>query len=201
MRYKAILILIAILLTAGCIGGDEASTTTPAPTTTAPPTTTQSPTTTSPPTTTQAPTTTAAPDSPIAWQTYDEALNAAQENDTYVYVYLWRDRCPYCDLMQSDTFMDEGVTSYLEQRFEPISVDIWSSAPISENNPEITGTYLANEYQVPGAPSSAFLTPEGTLIGVAPGYKPPAEFKMLLEYVATDAYKEMTFEEYVNSQQ
>jgi thioredoxin-related protein len=103
--------------------------------------------------------------------------------------------------MQSDTFMDEGVTSYLEEHFEPISVDIWSSEPISENDPGITGTYIASEYQVPGAPSSAFLTPDGTLIGVAPGYKPPAEFKMLLEYVATDAYKEMTFEQYVNSQQ
>lgn len=205
MRYKALLTLIVIVLLAGCVGGDDASTTTPSPTTTAAPTT-QSPTTTSPPTT-QAPTTTAAPVSPIEWQSYDDALRAAQENDTYVYIYLWRRNCPYCDLMESDTFMDEEVTTYLGEHFESVSVNIWSSDPISEENPEITGRYIESKYRVPGAPSSVFLSPDGSLIkvvpgyDVVPGYKPPYEFRLMLEYVSTGSYMEMTFEQYVNSQQ
>ncbi len=186
--------LLAGLLLSGCIsGGSEEPSPTAAPTTTIAPTTL-------PPTT--APTVTVTPPiiyGNVTWQYYDDAVAQSVDENKHVYVYMWRQSCPYCDMMKDRTFKDPDVVAYLEENFAVVAVNVWSNDPISSKNPGLSGAYLGSAFEIPGAPSSGFIDPDGILIGPIPGYKDSEEFLLILEYVATDSYKSMTYQQFIDS--
>jgi len=201
-RALILLMLLILLLLSGCIneGGNVS---------TAPPTTTAAPTTTSPPTTTAAPTTTQPPPVEIKepvqignveWMYYDDAVAALREDGKHILLYFWRDECPYCTEMDEITFSDGAVVDYIAENFHPVEVDIWSSEQMSEMNPNIDGQYLGNLYKLYGAaPACGFINPEERIVLPMMGRMYPDQFLIFLEFISSELYKEMTYNEYLES--
>ncbi|MHC1605031.1 MAG: thioredoxin family protein [Candidatus Methanofastidiosia archaeon] len=191
-KVSFLFIILIAMLFAGCISNSNNETTSPStntPTTDAP---------TNPPT--DAPMTTPPKEhGDITWITYDKAVEEAKISGKHMLLYFWRPNCTFCDKMEKTTFVDPEVVSYMEENFLPVGINIWSSSPISQQDPSISGKNLETRFKVIGAPSYGFVDSEGNILGTVPGYKEPEDFKLLLEFVSTKAYLEMTYQEFLDS--
>jgi len=104
----------------------------------------------------------------VRWLGYEDALARAAAEDKLVYIYFYSKSCPYCEMMEENTFPNASVSEVLNTRFIPVRVDV-------ERRPD-----LASAYWVPGTPFHVFLCPNGSLLGVAAGYRNPDGFLRLL---------------------
>lgn len=105
---------------------------------------------------------------PVHWLSYESALARAAVEDKPVYIYFYSRSCIYCAMMEEGTFQNASVSEVLGTRFLPVRVDV-------EQRPD-----LASTYWVPGTPFHVFLCPNGSLLGVASGYRDPDSFVKLL---------------------
>ncbi len=105
---------------------------------------------------------------PVRWLSYEDALAKAAAEGKVVYIYFYSRSCPYCALMEEETFPNASVSELLNTRFAPARVDV-------EQRPD-----LASSYWVIGTPFHVFLCPNGSLLGYASGYRDPSAFVKLL---------------------
>jgi len=105
---------------------------------------------------------------PVRWLGYEDALARAAVEGKPVYIYFYSKSCPYCEMMEKNTFPNASVNEMLNTRFIPVRVDV-------ERRPG-----LASTYWIPGTPFHVFLCPNGSLLGVASGYRNPDSFLKLL---------------------
>ncbi len=113
----------------------------------------------------------------IQWVAYDDAVDAARQQDKKVYLYFHADRCSYCQVMDSKTLASEQVIARLNDDFIPVRIKM-------EDQPKV-----AEQFNVRGVPSSWFLEKSGQRIGSKPGYLPPDQFLELLDFVTDEKYK------------
>jgi len=197
-----ILVIVTIGMLSGCVsdGGEEQVST-------APPTTTAAPTTAAP--TTATPTTTSPPPvdvkEPVSlglveWQYYDYAVSALRTDGKHILLYFWRDQCPWCVAMDDNTFSDPEVLAYMEENFHPVEVDIWSNDSMSAVDPSVTGMSLGNLFKLGGvSPAYGFINDEENILLPMPGYMDAEKFLLFLEYISSNSYKDMKFQEYLDS--
>ena len=121
----------------------------------------------------------------IKWVNYNEGLETAKNQKKKVFLTFYAEWCKYCKVMESNTFTDKSVISYLNEHYVAIRV----------NSDKDTNT--ASKYQVRGIPVSWFISENGENIGSQPGYIPPEKMVPLLKYISTDSYKTMQFSEFV----
>ncbi len=81
--------------------------------------------------------------------------------------------------------MDKKVQAYLDDNFVSISVDTDQNQALSQT------------WQVTGLPTMWFLTPEGERISSLPGYVDGSQFLKVLEYIRTQSYLTMNFQDFV----
>jgi len=201
----AIMMILLLIPLTGCINEGGNVSTAP-PTTTAAPTT-AAPTTTSAPTTTAAPTTAPpveikepVPHGNVEWMYYDDAVAALREDGNHILLFFWREQCPWCEAMGENTFTDDAVISYIQAHFHPVEVDIWSSETMSEFNQSIDGQFLGNLYKLYGAaPAVGFISPDEKVVLPMLGYQDAEDFLIFLEFVEGEHYKNMTYNDYLES--
>lgn len=120
----------------------------------------------------------------VKWESYEKALGAARESGRFVVVDFYTSWCRDCKKMDKDTFSDPEVVRILAEGFTAAKVD-------GEARPE-----LASGYGVVAYPTVWLLAPDGSRIHQKIGYMQAEEFKALLEYATSGAYKECPFGEF-----
>ncbi|MBF0100644.1 MAG: thioredoxin family protein [Desulfobacterales bacterium] len=123
----------------------------------------------------------------IQWKTYDEGLAQGKKEKKKIFLYFYASWCGYCRKMDNESFKQENIISYLNKHFIPIRIN-------TDNDTKIPAVY-----GVRGLPANWFLTEEGEKIGQQPGYIPAATLRPFLEYIDTDKYKQMSFQEFMKS--
>jgi hypothetical protein len=123
----------------------------------------------------------------VTWRAFAEGKEQAEDSGKKLMVYFRTEWCGYCDRMEQSTFDDEAVIRLLEKQFVPVKVDAEAQRK------------LAAAFQVRSYPTSWFLTPEGEKILFLPGYAPAEPFLQVLRFIHTDAYREMSFEDYLKA--
>ena len=83
---------------------------------------------------------------------------------------------------------DRSIRINAESRKEQLSYGGKTYTPVT----------LTRHFGIRGFPSLAYLTSEGDLITVVPGFVPPETFLPMLKYIQRECYKQqMTFEEFM----
>ena len=123
----------------------------------------------------------------IEWTTYDEARRAGDQSRKF-FVYFYSDQCGYCKLMDEKTFRDASVVAYINDNYLPVRI----------NTGRETG--LASRFGIQGVPDLRFLTPKGEGIARWPGFIESSRLLTLLQYINTDSYKKMNFNDFVKEQ-
>ena len=123
----------------------------------------------------------------INWYSYDKGIAAGKAEDKKIFLHFFADWCAYCKIMKNKTFKDASVVSYLNKNFISIKVN-------SDQERE-----LAQKYRVRGLPTNWFLKETDEKIASRPGYIPPSEMILYLEFIQTDSYQSMTLKNFIKN--
>jgi uncharacterized protein YyaL (SSP411 family) len=128
---------------------------------------------------------------PVDWYPWgEEAFEAARERDVPVFLSIGYAACHWCHVMERESFEDERLAGYLNDRFVSIKVD-------REERPDVDATYMDAALAMTGSggwPLSVFVTPDGEPFYVGT-YFPPVprgglpSFHDVLEAIA-DAWND-----------
>ena len=130
----------------------------------------------------------AAPDGEgIVWHDYGEGLALARETGKSVFIHFTADWCKWCQKMKKETYTDPAVVAYVRDHFVAVMVDTQRERGI------------AAEYYVRGLPTIWFLTGAGERIASQPGYIESDMFLNILRFIATDSYKTMGFDTFLEA--
>lgn len=121
----------------------------------------------------------------VEWLNYEKGLEAAKAEGRFVVLDFYTTWCRDCKKLDALTFSDPEVVRMLCERFTTIKVD-------GEQRPELTSMYGVFAY-----PTVWILAPDGTKLHQKIGFMSAEEFKAVLEYAASGAYKESGFNEFV----
>ncbi len=113
----------------------------------------------------------------VFWMDWgEEAFEKAAKEDKPILLSISGSWCHWCHVMDQATYSDQQVIRNINRDFVPIRVD-------TDRRPDINA-----RYNLGGWPTTAFLTPEGDLIGGAT-YIPPEKMLATMEEV-TALYRE-----------
>ncbi len=143
----------------------------------------------------------------IKWYSIEEAAKLNKKKKKKFFIDLYTDWCGWCKKMDSNTFTDPIIAAYMNENFYPVKFDAESSEPVTLNGQEYVNPNPGkrrSSHQLAVAllsgkmsyPSFAFLDQEIKLITVLPGYNTPEKLEPILHFIADEAYKEESFQEY-----
>ena len=106
--------------------------------------------------------------SKIHWQDWtDDAFRRAKSENKPVLLDISAVWCHWCHRLDQDTYSVSDIAEYIEANFVPIRVD-------TDKRPDIN-----RRYNLGGWPTTAFLTPDGRVIGGGT-YFPPEQMRQVL---------------------
>jgi thioredoxin-related protein len=123
----------------------------------------------------------------IRWYTYKQGIELSKKEEKKIFLYFYADWCTYCKKMETTTFNDYSVASYINDNFIPIKVN---------SDREVK---IALDFDVKGLPSTWFIAENGEKISSLPGYIAPKRLLNILKYINTDSFKEMAFKKFMEN--
>jgi uncharacterized protein len=108
----------------------------------------------------------------IDWQPWTaQTFARAQSEDKPILLSISAVWCHWCHVMDETTYSNDGVIESINKQYIPVRVD-------NDERPDVNA-----RYNMGGWPTTAFLTPDGTLLTGAT-YLPPAEMQRALGQVS-----------------
>jgi thioredoxin-related protein len=106
--------------------------------------------------------------------TLSDAIAKAKTDLKPVMIDFITDWCRWCDTLDTRTYSDQRVASYVNEHLVPIKIDAEKGE----------GVDIAKKYKVRGYPTILLVTPDGEEIDRVLGYVPPDPFlKSITDYV------------------
>lgn len=134
----------------------------------------------------------------INWLPMEKAQKLAAQNNKKVMIYAFASWCGYCKKVEAEVFPDEAVADSLHKYFYPVRIDIESNEKVTFNGQQFTEQVLSRRFRVYSTPTFIFLTPDGSVIGVQPGFMPADIFETMLGYVGDGYHQQMSFKQYLD---
>lgn len=131
------------------------------------------------------------------WLSLEDAQIKAAETGKKILLFGYAEWCTYCLKTRKETFPDSTVLASLEEHFIPAQIDAESEREIVFNGKSMPEYELARYLRLASYPTHYFLDSKGEILGAQPGFLEPFVYGSLLEYVGTDAFKVLSFEEYI----
>ncbi|RPI17869.1 MAG: DUF255 domain-containing protein [Ignavibacteriae bacterium] len=130
---------------------------------------------------------------------FEDALKLAKEKNKKVIVDIYTDWCGWCVKMDKDAYGNNEIKQIIDDNFVMVKLDAESLNKIHYQGKSYTGEELAVKFEASGYPTTVFLSPDGDIIEYnydkykmknLPGYFGAKEFKIVLEYIRDDKYKD-----------
>ncbi|MEX0995014.1 MAG: thioredoxin family protein [Balneolaceae bacterium] len=136
----------------------------------------------------------------IKWLELEEAQKRAQETGKPVFVFVEAEWCVYCRQMHREVFPESEVIRMMDEEYLPVSIDLDSRETVIFNGEEMTEREFARSMEVTTTPTILFLNSGGEEMGRQLGYNPADRFLAVLEFVTSDQFGEVSFEQYLKIQ-
>ncbi len=146
---------------------------------------------------------------PLAWLPFENAVQAAAQQNKQVLVDIYAPWCGWCRRMHEEIYTDPAVKSHLNQHFILTRLNTSEyEQNVSYREYDLTEAELAAGFGAEGTPTTVFLAADGTYVTRLGGYPknlmtatdPPrsaaAEFLHVLQYISSGAYQTQDFQEY-----
>ncbi len=101
------------------------------------------------------------------WRSWDEGLREAKRMDKIIMIDAVREGCHYCEDMEQAVFDDKVMSSWIEQRFVPVKIDL-------------SREKMPFDLEVSMTPSFYFIDQEMKLLKTVPGSWGQEDFKDFL---------------------
>ena len=126
----------------------------------------------------------------------EDAAEAAAE-DKHLLLFFHVAGCPYCKKMLEDNFISGDNAKFVQENFDAIEIDLKGAKEIAFNKKmTVTETDLGKALQVKYTPTLLFMNANNKVVARVNGYRSPREFKHVLDFVKSKAYKTMGLARY-----
>lgn len=130
----------------------------------------------------------------------EDAKEAGARNK-HVLLFMHIDRCPYCTRMLKENFVRGENRDILRKQFDVIALNIRGDREVIwSNHRRYTEKTLAQNFKVQFTPTMVFLNARGEKVFQMHGYRKPAAFRQVLDYVKDKHYLTMSLVDYINRQ-
>jgi thioredoxin-related protein len=127
-------------------------------------------------------------------------IDDANEAGKHLLLFFDLNGCPYCDRMLEESFKAEPLSSYIQNHFDVIAINIQGDRNIVFNEEiSVTEKELGAILKVYSTPALLFLNADNKTIVRINGYRAPERFQQVLEYVATRSYQTTTLADYLQA--
>ncbi|MCP3689656.1 MAG: thioredoxin fold domain-containing protein [Gammaproteobacteria bacterium] len=127
-------------------------------------------------------------------------VEEASEEGRHVLLFFQLNACPYCDRMLEDSFETEPLTSYIQEHFDTIAINVRGDRDIAfDEETSVSEKQLAEILNVRATPAILFLNAENKTIVRVNGYRAPERFQQVLEFVATKSYQSTNLTNYLQA--
>lgn len=140
-------------------------------------------------------------ESKLNWLKYDEGLQLAAKLNKPVFVDFYTNWCKFCKKMDRETFADESIYKYMNEKFVMVKVNAESNNVVATADGNISEKDLSRSFGVRGYPTYWFLKSSGEKINNISGYAPPERFITVLKYIGDNIYQDKTWNEYLKGLQ
>jgi thioredoxin-related protein len=142
----------------------------------------------------------------VKWYSIEEAVALNAKEPRVMVVDVYTDWCGWCKRLDATTFADPEVASILNKNFYPVKLDAEGKNDIILGNK--TYKFVENGrrgYHEVAAivtngrlvyPTISYISEEGKVLKVAPGYQDAASLKVYLAWFTTGSYKDQDFDEF-----
>jgi len=126
-------------------------------------------------------------------------VDEATEAGKHVILFFQLNGCPYCDRMLTESFQEEPLTTYIQEHFDTIAINVGGDREIIFNEEvSLIEKDLAELLTVRATPAIVFLNSENKTVVRVNGYRSPERFEQVLHYVKEKAYEQATLAEYLD---
>ncbi|MDA3781416.1 MAG: DUF255 domain-containing protein [Bacteroidales bacterium] len=145
----------------------------------------------------------------VKWYTFEEAIELNKTNPRKIFIDVYTDWCGWCKKMEKFTFTNPQISKILNKQFYAVRLNAETKEKIMFSGKEFIneGTNDKSPHQLAIAllngkmsyPSIAYLNEKNQLLTAIPGYQTPEKLEVILNFLATDAYKTKSFQDYNKS--
>ena len=145
----------------------------------------------------------------INWLTFEEAVKLNTENPKKIFIDVYTEWCGWYKKMDQTTFLDKDVIAYMNENFYAVKFDAEQTESVEFMghtfiNPNQLGTQKST-HQLATAllqgkmsyPSYVFMSEANVGITVLPGYANAEQLLNALKYIATNAYLDTRWEDFL----
>jgi thioredoxin-related protein len=142
----------------------------------------------------------------IKWMTWKEAQEAQKKEPRKIVVDVYTDWCGWCKRMDATTFKHAEIVKYVGAKYYAVKFDAETPETIHFNGKdykyvsqgnrgynELAAEILSGQLSYP---TTVFFDEQLNEIFPVPGYLAPQDFETVLNYVGTDSYQKMKYEEF-----
>lgn len=144
------------------------------------------------------------------WISFAEAVNRNNTAPKKLLIDVYTDWCGWCKKMDAATFRHPDIAKYLSENFYTVKLNAEMTDVIVFNGDTMglvqgygrKGTHELALRLMNGKasyPTIVYLDEQLGMIMPDPGYKGPEQLEPILKYLATNAYKDKTWEDYMAS--
>lgn len=132
---------------------------------------------------------------------WDTGLETAAREKRPVLAYIEAPWCKFCELMDAETFSSDQIGLTLASQWIAVRLDIDDkSAQGTYRGEKLTYAGLVERFGIKALPSFVFLDTQMKEAKVVSGYIPKERFRLILEYMKEELYKEnIDLETYITS--
>ncbi len=92
----------------------------------------------------------------LKWTNFTDGVRQASASNKKILIDVYTDWCGWCKKMESDTYSDEDIKSYLRENYILVKLNAESDAKEMLDNEEVTQANLASAFRVNGYPTTIF---------------------------------------------
>lgn len=136
------------------------------------------------------------PDEPFAWISLEQARIEAAATGKTIMVFVEAEWCGICKQMRKNVFPRENIRNLVRETILPVTIDLDSTEPVVFNGETMTERDFARKMRVSATPTTIFMDAEGQVIAHQLGYVPADRLEALLNFIRSDDFSKMHFDEY-----
>lgn len=145
--------------------------------------------------------------SKLKWMTLAEAEAAMKTNPKPVLIDLYTDWCGWCKVMDKNTYSDEKVVAYLEDKFYPVKLDAETRDSINWNGRvfKYNKQYRINEFAIYltggdlSFPTTIFINDGKAMPQNIAGYLKPNELEPIAKYFGEGNFGKKSYQDFQQS--
>lgn len=120
----------------------------------------------------------------------NDLVDAKEAGKWGVLLYFGRKDCPYCKVHLNKNWKDRGIVTYTQKHFDVIAIDVRGDRGVIDYNGKTHRTEkdFAAKLKTNFTPSFLFVDVTGQHTMRLTGYRPPYQFRAILEYIADKHY-------------